>query len=232
MAAEDINILKSKCSKDNLNKLLELNNQDLLDFVAKYIKLCNPKSVFVRTDSKEDAQYIRNKAVELKEESKLHTPGHTCHFDGYYDQARDKANTKYLLAEDNILGSNINKIDRVEGLEEIHLLLKDIMKGKEVYICFFSLGPTNSEFSIPALQITDSSYVAHSEGILYRSGYEEFKKLKGSSDFFRFVHSQGILENGVSKNVDKRRIYIDLNEDVVYSVNTQYGGNTIGLKKL
>ena len=33
-------------------------------------------------------------------------------------------------------------------------------------------------------------------------------------------------------DVDKRRIYIDTAEDTVYSMNTQYGGNTIGLKKL
>ncbi|HPG31538.1 MAG TPA: phosphoenolpyruvate carboxykinase domain-containing protein, partial [bacterium] len=51
--------------------------------------------------------------------------------------------------------------------------------------------------------------------------------------FFRFVHSEGELtESLVSKNLDKRRIYIDLNELIVYSANTQYGGNTIGLKKL
>jgi phosphoenolpyruvate carboxykinase (GTP) len=40
------------------------------------------------------------------------------------------------------------------------------------------------------------------------------------------------MENKVSKDIDKRRVYIDLEENMVYSVNTQYGGNTIGLKKL
>lgn len=40
------------------------------------------------------------------------------------------------------------------------------------------------------------------------------------------------MENFVSKNIDKRRIYIDLEDKIVYSVNTQYGGNSIGLKKL
>jgi len=39
-------------------------------------------------------------------------------------------------------------------------------------------------------------------------------------------------ERKTCKNLDKRRIFIDLEEDVVYSTNTQYGGNTIGLKKL
>jgi len=47
------------------------------------------------------------------------------------------------------------------------------------------------------------------------------------------VHSQGeVDERKVSKNLDKRRIYIDLYHDTVYSTNTQYGGNSIGLKKL
>ena len=46
------------------------------------------------------------------------------------------------------------------------------------------------------------------------------------------MHSAGELENYVSKNIDKRRIYIDLNEAIVYSTNTQYAGNTVGLKKL
>ena len=36
----------------------------------------------------------------------------------------------------------------------------------------------------------------------------------------------------MSKNIDKRRIYIDIKDNIVFSTNTQYGGNTIGLKKI
>jgi phosphoenolpyruvate carboxykinase (GTP) len=106
------------------------------------------------------------------------------------------------------------------------------MLGRQMLICFFCLGPVDSDFSIPCIQITDSPYVAHSEILLYRPGYEQFRKIGSSPDFFRFLHSEGELENAVSKNIDKRRVYIDLEEEMVYSVNTQYGGNTIGLKKL
>jgi len=74
--------------------------------------------------------------------------------------------------------------------------------------------------------------VAHSEDLLYRPGYEQFKRLGDSPDFFRVLHSAGELENCVSVNIDKRRIYIDIVEDVVYSANTQYAGNTVGFKKL
>jgi len=227
-----VELLKSRCGEENYQKLAELRNVKLHNFVGKYIEHCNPASVFIRTDSAEDAQYIRGKAIEKGEEKKLALEGHTVHFDGYNDQARDKSKTKLLLPPDIDLGFNINTMDRDEGLAEINEYLKDIMEGKEAYICFFCLGPTNSEFSILCVQITDSSYVAHSEGILYRSGYEEFKKMGNYKEFFRFVHSAGVLEKGVSKNVDKRRIYIDIKDNIVFSTNTQYGGNTIGLKKL
>ena len=105
------------------------------------------------------------------------------------------------------------------------------MSDKEMIVAFFCLGPLKSEFSILAVQITDSFYVAHSEDILYRCGYQELKRRK-DKDFFRFVHSAGVLENFVSKNKDKKRIYIDLQKNTIYSVNTQYAGNTVGLKKL
>ncbi|MEE8638516.1 MAG: phosphoenolpyruvate carboxykinase (GTP), partial [Candidatus Margulisiibacteriota bacterium] len=226
-----LKLLQEKCADVNYKKLLALDNSRLLDFVSRYVEHCNPASVFVRTDAPEDARYIRDKAIENGEERKLAAPGHTLHFDGFFDQARDKVNTKYLLPSGVDLGSNINSTEKVAGLKEVQGFLKNSMQGKEMYVAFFCLGPTNSEFSIPAVQITDSSYVAHSEDILYRSGYEEFKK-HGSEDFFKYVHSAGELENGVSKNIDKRRIYIDLEEDIVYSTNTQYAGNTVGLKKL
>jgi phosphoenolpyruvate carboxykinase (GTP) len=188
--------------------------------------------VFVCTDADDDLAYIRKRSVENGEETPLAIEGHTFHFDGYYDQARDKANTKYLLSAGKDLGASLNSTEKEAGTKEVRGFLKDSMVGRQMLVCFFCLGPTNSEFSIPCVQITDSPYVAHSECLLYRPGYKQFKSIGDSPVFFRFLHSEGELENYVSKNVDKRRVYIDLDENIVYSVNTQYGGNTIGLKKL
>ncbi|MFH1798430.1 MAG: phosphoenolpyruvate carboxykinase (GTP) [Candidatus Omnitrophota bacterium] len=229
---QEMNILKQKCTEENFNKIMSVENPKVYEFAAKYAALCNPDSIFVRTDFKKDAEYIRARAVERGEEKNLKTPGHTVHFDGYYDQGRDKGSTKYLLRPDEVLGSDIQSEDREKGITEIHELYKNIMAGKEMYICFFCLGPVNSEFSIPAVQITDSAYVAHSEDILYRAGYEEFKRLKGGVKFFRLIHSAGRLENGISSDAEKRKVYINLEDEMVYSVNTQYAGNTVGLKKL
>ena len=218
--------------KIDLQKLEELNNQHVIKVVEKAIQLCKPAKVTVITDSKEDINYVRELALTIGEEKRLKMEGHTIHFDGYYDQGRDKANTKYLMSKDVDWGIKVNSIEKEKGLKEIYSYLDGSMAGKEMLVRFFSLGPTNSIFSLKALQITDSAYVAHSEDLLYRQGYEEFKKLNGSPDFFFFLHSAGRLENGVSVDIDKRRIYIDLEENRVYSVNNQYAGNSLGLKKL
>lgn len=222
----------NKIDNKNLEKLKALNNKHMMNYVEKAIELCKPEKVTVITDSKEDINYVRKLALKTGEESELNTKGHTIHYDSFYDQARDKKHTCYLLSEEVDWGMDINWIKKEKGLDEVLSYLDGSMKGKEMLISFFCLGPTKSKFSISALQITDSSYVTHSEEILYRSGYEQFKRLNGSSNFFYFLHSAGKLKNNVTVDIDKRRIYIDLEENRVYSVNNQYAGNSVGLKKL
>ncbi len=225
--------LETILGKDNFQKLDKIRNLKLKEFILKYIEICSPSSVFVCSDNPEDIEYVRKKAIDNGEESLLKISGHTVHFDNYLDQARDKDHTAILLPRWKKLDDAITTVDREHALEEVHKILADIMKGKELFIRFFCLGPVHSDFSIPAVQLTDSAYVLHSEDLLYRGGYEEFIRQGESARFFKFVHSQGELdERKTSSNLDQRRVYIDLEDDSVYSTNTQYGGNTIGLKKL
>ncbi|HDZ22699.1 hypothetical protein LCGC14_0644590 [marine sediment metagenome] len=226
-------VLKDKLDADSFAKLAALNNDKLHAFVASAIELCEPESVKVCDDSDADRDDIRRRSVELGEETSLAAEGHTIHFDGYNDQARDKAATKYLVPAEMDLDKKLNQVARDDGLAEVRSFLGGAMAGRQMLVRFYCLGPTDSAFSISCVQITDSAYVAHSEDMLYRSGYEQFKTLGDSGEFFRFLHSAGRLaDNNTSADVDKRRIYIDIAEDMVYSVNTQYAGNTVGLKKL
>ena len=216
-----------------MDKKLELlANPRVIEIVQKYVDLCEPASVTVIDDSEEDAALLRRRALDGGEEHLLAMKGHTYHFDGVQDQARDKAHTKLLVSHPVEFGFETNTLDRQQGLDEMKTLLRGIMRGKEMFVRFSCLGPVNSPFSLLALQITDSAYVAHSEELLYRRGYEAFKNAKNKDDFFVFVHSAGELVDGVTKNIDKRRIYIDLDGNRVFSINNQYAGNSVGLKKL
>lgn len=225
-------ILEGKLDSESLAKLSALNNEALTAFVVDAIELTKPDAVMVFDDSDADAATCRQMAIDNHEEIPLAIEGHTAHFDNYFDQGRDPLVTKYLLPEGVDLGERLRSMDRSEGLAEVRGFLDGSMAGRTMLVRFFCLGPVDSPFSIPCAQITDSAYVCHSEDMLYRRGYEQFKRLNGSSDFFRFLHSAGEMENNVSANMDDKRIYIDITEDMVYSVNTQYAGNTVGLKKL
>ncbi len=231
--AHIINILESRLDEKDLKKLMAINNQSVLAFVADAIELCNPGSVWVSSDSPEDVEYNRRMAATVKEEKPLKVQGHTIHFDGMHDQGRDREVTKYLVPGDQTLSKALNQIARDDGLEEVRDLLKDSMKDRIMIVRFLTLGPVGSDFSTPCLECTDSFYVSHSLNLLYRLGYEEFRRLGSANQFFAIMHSAGKLdERMVSSEIAKRRIYIDYSVDTVYSVNTQYAGNTVGLKKL
>jgi phosphoenolpyruvate carboxykinase (GTP) len=223
--------LRGRLEGRDRTRLEALANERLDAFVADAVQLCGPAVVRILTDSEADRRYIRRQAIENGEEAPLAAPGHTVHFDGYQDQGRDKEVTRYLLPKGVNLGANLNTMGRERGLAEVRGFLEGAMRGRVMYVAPFCLGPTNSPFSLSCVQITDSAYVVHSEHLLYRPGYAQFKRAGGGA-FFRFLHSAGRLEDHVSAEPDKKRIYIDIAEDMVYSVNTQYGGNSMGLKKL
>lgn len=228
-------LLKSKMSNESYQKLSALNNDKVMDFIGFFVDHCEPDSVFICNDSEQDIQYVRDQALALGEEQQLALSKQTIHWDGYGDQARDKKSTRFLVYKENLESMKaLNSIEYEQGYAEVMSIAKGIMKGKPTVVQFFAEGPTESPFTIPCIQFTDSWYVAHSEFILYRSAYNHFLKMKDAEKehFFRFVHSAGALdEKGNTVNLDKRRIYMDTQNNIVYSMNNQYAGNSIGLKK-
>ena len=226
-------LLKEKMSAGSYRKLLELDNPALFEFAGEYTELCEPDSVYMCDDSDEDAEYIREKSLELREEKPLAKQGHTIHYDGFNDQGRAPGATKNLVRKELVplMGALLAK-EREEGLAEVRDILKGIMKGKQAIIKLSCEGPIHSPFSIACVQMTDSFYVCHSEELLYRRGYEHFRRMASKDKFFRFVHSAGRLdENGNCLDLDNRRIYQDMEDYIVFSTNNQYAGNSVGLKK-
>ena len=226
--------LRPKLSQLDYEKLCAIDNTKAHEFIAKTSDLCNPERIFICSDSAKDIAYVRRQAIATGEEKDvLKLSGHTVHFDGVYDQGRDRQATKYLVPKGVFLSKALNQIDRQEGLAEVKGLLRDSMEGRTMIVRFISLGPPNSIFTILGLQCTDSWYVAHSEDLLFRPGYEVFRQAEPDREFLRVVHSAGKLNKDmVSVEHEKKRIYIDHMDNTIYSVNTQYAGNSVGFKKL
>jgi phosphoenolpyruvate carboxykinase (GTP) len=225
--------VRPKMSEADYQKLCAINNHKVYEFVAKSSDMCNCEKIFICGDSAEDIAHVRQQAIATHEETVLKLEGHTVHFDGIHDQGRDRQATKYLVPHGITFGKALNQIDRQEGLVEAKGLLRDSMKGRTMIVRFISLGPPNSVFTILGLQCTDSWYVAHSEDLLYRPGYEVFRQSEPNREFLRVVHSAGKLtEKMTSAEHEKKCIYIDYMDSTIYSVNTQYAGNSVGFKKL
>lgn len=231
---KNLEVLKNRISEEELKKLSKISNSKVHRFISEAIELCSPKKIFICSDTPDEIAYIKHMAIASGEESAaLSTPGHTFHFDGPYDQGRDREVTKFLVPKGDTLSPALKQIDKDEGLKEIFSLLKDSMKDKIMIVRFLTLGPAGSVFAIPCMECTDSWYVAHSVDLLYRKGYETFCKISDDLEFFKTLHSSGKLtENMVSIEHQKKRIYIDYTTNTVYSVNTQYAGNSVGFKKL
>ncbi len=210
-------------------KLYSVKSKEAIRFVENAIALCEPSSVFINTGSPQDIQYIREKAITDGEEIRTRKHFQTVHFDSPLDQARDREHT-YIASSSYVEG--VNYMARERALSIVNELFRGSMKGREMLVGFYLLGPKGSALSIPAVQITDSAYVMHSENLLYRAAYDVFTSNENLRPFF-FIHSEGELtENKTSKNIDKRAIIVDTDGEVTYSINTQYAGNTVGLKKL
>jgi len=236
MGEDYTELLKSKMDEACWAKLEAIGNENVYAFIGHAVELCQPDSVFVGDDSDEDAAYTRQLAITNNEETPLAIEGHTVHFDGYFDQARKKEVTRYLVPKGEKLDEKLNQMPRDDGIEEMDNLQRDAYKGRQMLVRFFCLGPPNTVFALPCLQITDSAYVAHSEDLLYRKGYEEFKRQSKENpefNFFKYRHATGkVDERMTSENYEGNRVYMDYTRNTVLSVNTQYAGNTVGLKKL
>jgi len=226
--------LQAKTSQVDYDKLAAIDNTEVHRAIYESAELCNPDTIFVCSDTPDEVAYIRNMAIVTGEESAaLAIPGHTFHFDGPHDQGRDRAVTKLLVPRGDTLNEALNQIEREEGITEVQGLCKNSMEGRTMIARFLTLGPADSEFTIYCLECTDSWYVAHSVDLLYRKGYEAFRRAGPGTEFFNTLHSAGKLnERMISVNHEKKRIYIDYSTNTVYSINNQYAGNSIGFKKL
>jgi phosphoenolpyruvate carboxykinase (GTP) len=95
-------LLKSKMSDKSFAKLEALKNDKVMEFVGSFAEHCNPATIYVCDDSKEDEDYIKAVALKNGEEHPMALSEQTIHWDGYGDQARDKVNTRYMVYPENM----------------------------------------------------------------------------------------------------------------------------------
>jgi len=111
--------LQARTSQGDYEKLCAIDTPEVHQTIFEAAELCNPDMIFICSDAPDEVAYIRNMAIAAGEESAaLALPGHTFHFDGPYDQGRDRAVTRFLVPKGGSLSKTLNQIDRDEGLRK------------------------------------------------------------------------------------------------------------------
>ena len=90
-------------------------------------------------------------------------------------------------------------------------------------------GPAGAKLSLPAIEISSSTYVMHSGDILYRHVYDSFDEQVATSGLFLTnVHSEGPNR---PEDLPNARVFMDRSWLTTFSMFCTYAGNTLLLKK-
>jgi phosphoenolpyruvate carboxykinase (GTP) len=222
-------IFKEKLDAENLAKLGKIKTEDALLKIANAIKFCKPDAVMITTGSPEDMKKIRQMSLDKGEESHLAMKDHTIHYDLAEEQGRIVDRTYYIINEGEAVSSLGKKMLREEGLAYVKEHMAGIMEGKTMFVGFFSRGPAGAKLSLPAIEMSSSTYVMHSGDLLYRHVYDTFdEQVRKSGLFLTNVHSEG---KNRPEDLPNARVFMDRSWLTTFSMFCTYAGNTLLLKK-
>jgi phosphoenolpyruvate carboxykinase (GTP) len=222
-------VFEAALDAEHLSRIRGISHPGVRMKIANAIAMCRPDRVFINTGSPQDRQFIRDLALEKKEEAVLPLDGHTIHYDLKEEQGRIIDRTYYIANEQEKVSSLANRMDRTEALASVKKNMLGIMEGHTMVVGFYLRGPIGSPVSNPALEITSSAYVSHSAEILYRNAYPVFdREVERAEHFFTNIHSEGLNR---PEDLPEARVLMDRSHWTTYSFKCTYAGNTLLMKK-
>ncbi|MBR6607218.1 MAG: phosphoenolpyruvate carboxykinase (GTP), partial [Oscillospiraceae bacterium] len=179
--------------------------------------------------SDEQLDALRAEAISTGEMIKLNQeklPGCLYHRTEPNDVARVEDRTFICSRNKEDAGPTNNWCDPKEMYAKLTPMYNGVMKGRTMYVIPYTMGPIGSVMTKVGVELTDSIYVVLNMDIMTRMGTRAFEQLGDeSNDFVRGLHSKA--------NVDPENRYIvHFPEDnVIWSINSAYGGNVLLGKK-
>ena len=175
--------------------------------------------------SEEQLEQLRQQAMQTGELIKLNQeklPGCYYHRSALNDVARVESRTYICTRKEEDAGPTNNWMEPEKAYAMAADIFRGSMKGRDMYVIPFSMGPVGSPFSKIGIEITDSIYVVVSMAIMTRIGQ---KVLGDSDDFVRGLHGKCEL------NEEDRYILQFPEDNAIWSCNSGYGGNVLLGKK-
>ena len=200
----------------------------LKEWVDEVARLTKPESIHWCDGSDEEIQRLNGEMVDSGVLHALNADKFpNCHL--HRSDPQDVARTEHLtfICSENEAdaGPTNNWLSPEEGRERLTPLFDGAMKGRTMYVVPYLMGPVGSPFSKVGVEITDSPYVVASLRIMTRMGQVALDHLGDSDDFAPGLHSLGDL------SPDRRFICHFMEERLVWSIGSGYGGNALLSKK-
>jgi phosphoenolpyruvate carboxykinase (GTP) len=223
-----------------LNSVPGTDNKDVLRWVDRIARLCQPDRIHWVDGSEAEAEALfmmmvaRRDCIRLNEEKR---PNSYLFRSDPKDVARVESRTFICSVSKDDAGPTNNWMAPEAMKSRINKLASGCMRGRTLYVIPFSMGPIGSPISKIGIELTDSPYVVVNMRIMTRVSRQIWEVLGQSRDYVRCVHSVGVPilkpEDDVAWPCDPENTYIAHfpEEKTILSFGSGYGGNALLGKK-
>lgn len=207
---------------------MDIKNPYLTTWIEKEIERLSPSNVIWIDGSKQQLDEINDLLIKQG----VFTPLNPISYPNSFwcisdpsDVARVEDRTFLCSSTKDEAGPTNNWMDPKKMYSKLDALLSGIMKGRTMYVIPYLMGPDGSPYAKVGFEITDSPYVVANMEIMARCGEVALKNLGNGKDFVKGVHSMGKLDP------ENRYICHFPEDNLIVSINTNYGGNVLQGKK-
>jgi len=209
-------------------KKFPTHNKKLTDWVNKMARFCAPDEIIWIDGSLTQKKQLEEEAIAAGELIPLNQdklPGCFLHRTAVDDVARTEHLTFICTKKKQDAGPTNNWMSPQAAYNKGKKYFKGAMRGRNMYVIPFSMGPVGSTFSKIGVELTDSRYVVLNMMIMTRVGEKVLRQLEIEDGFTKCLHSKADLD------INKRLILHFPEDNTIWSVGSGYGGNVLLGKK-